>query len=48
MDVSTFENNNYITNDKMSKFQFDILICLNLIESIASRIKQAKIAIGIE
>ena len=32
----------------MPKFQFDILICLNLIESIASRIKQAKIAIGIE
>ena len=48
MDVVFFENNNYISHIKMSKFQFDILICLNLIESVASRIKQTKIGIGIE
>ncbi len=48
MGVSLFENSNISRNKKMSKFQFIILIYLNLMESIASRIKQTKIGINIK
>ena len=48
MGVRLFENSNISRNNKMSKFQFIILICLNLMENIASRIKQTKIGIDIK
>ena len=48
MGVHLFENSNISRNNKMPKFQFIILICLNLMESIASRIKQTKIGINIK
>jgi hypothetical protein len=48
MGVGSFENSNISRNKKMSKFQFIILICLNLMESIASRIKQTKLGINIK
>ena len=48
MGVVAFENSNISRDKKMSKFQFYILICLNLMESIASRIKQTKIGINIK
>ena len=49
MGVGNLENNDISRHKKMSKFQFIILICLNLMENIyVSRIKQTKIGINIK